>query len=122
MIKRVFPKGAVIKGAIPEKKKGNITFMRPLGTYPVLIGTYSKANEKSDMIIVAHGRRSLTAVRAPFDINEASFKELLSIEGIGRSRAEEIIMKRPFKDVKYMKEKLDKETFEAIKDLLEVNQ
>ncbi len=122
MIKRVFPKGAVIKGALPEKKKGNITFMRPLGTYPILIGTYSKVRGKSDMMVVAHGRRSVTAVKMPFDINKVSFEELLSIDGIGRSRAEEIIMKRPFKDVKYMKEMLDEETYKAMESLLEVNQ
>ena len=121
MIKRVFPKGAVIKGALPERRKGKVTFMRPLGTYPILIGTYSKVDGKTNMLVVAHGRRSITAVKSPFDINNASFDELLSIDGIGRSRAEEIIMKRPFEDVKCIKEKLNEGTYKAIEKLLEVN-
>ncbi len=122
MMKRVFPKGTIIKGAIPESKKGKLIYARPLETYPVLIGTYSKIEGKSDMIVVDHGSRSLTGVKFPFDINKASFEELSSIEGIGNARAREIILKRPFKSLQDMERRLDAATFQALKPLVEKSQ
>ena len=118
MMKKVFPKGTVIRGVIPEEKRGKLLLARPLATYPVLIGTYSKISQKSDVIIVNHGGRSLTGVKYPFDVNNASYEELTSIEGIGDGRAREIIMKRPFKDIDDMENKLEKETWEALKDII----
>ncbi len=120
MIKKVFPKGCVIKGVIPEKKKGKVTFGRPLGTYPILVGSYSDFTEKTDMIVVSHGRRSVTAVKYPFDINNATYEELSSIEGLGEGRVREIIMKRPFNSKEEIKKRLNEDTYKAIKPLLEV--
>ena len=121
MMKKVFPKGAIIRGVVPEVRKGRLTFGRPLASYPILVGTYSDFKESSDFVVVDHGMRSLTAVKYPFDLNSASYEELLSIEGIGKARAEEIIMKRPFRDVLDAKRRLSEETYEALADLLEVS-
>jgi radical SAM superfamily enzyme with C-terminal helix-hairpin-helix motif len=118
MMEKVFPIGAIIKGVIPERKEGKITFGRPLGTYPVLIGAYSEFQKKSDFLVVDHGPRSLTAIRYPFDINTATYEELSSIKGIGKKRASEIIMKRPFKNLEDMQKRLSKETFEVIQKLV----
>ncbi len=118
MLKRVFPKGAVLRNVIPEKRKGKINFGRPLGTYPILVGTPSPFTEKSDFVVVDHGMRSVTALRHPLDVNSLGFEELVSIEGIGKKRAEEIILKRPFKDFDDMASRLSPETWEHLKEIL----
>ncbi|MBO8161029.1 MAG: radical SAM protein [Thermosipho sp. (in: Bacteria)] len=90
MIKKVFQKGAVIKNVIPEFKEGKITFGRPLGTYPILIGVIGRFNKKSDIIIVDHGMRSVTGIPYDLKVNELSINELSMIPGIGKKRAAKI--------------------------------
>ncbi len=118
MITRVFPFGTVIKRVIPEKREGNLTFGRPLGTYPPLVGTYSSFNEKSDMVVVDHGPRSLTGLALPLDVNKLSYEELLSIRGMGKKRVEEVIMKRPFSSRNDTRKKLSSGTYEILEALL----
>jgi len=119
MIKRIFPKGTVLRGVIPEKRRGKITFGRQLGTYPVLVGSFSKFREKSDMVVVDHGERSVTGVIHPIDLNGLTFEELISIDGVGRKRAEEIISKRPFKNLRDARSRLSTETWNALEFLFE---
>ncbi len=120
MLERVFPFGAILKGIIPEKREGRITFGRQLGTYPILVGTPSEVKGKFDAVVVDHGRRSITALKIPIDINSITFEELTSIKGVGKKRSEEIIRKRPFRDLEDMKGRLSGETFEILKGLSHV--
>ena len=120
MMERVFPVGAILRGVVPEKRKGKLVLGRQLASYPVLVGTHSEVERKFDAVVVDHGPRSVTAVKFPFRINETSFEELSSIKGIGRKRAEEIIMKRPFRSIEDLKKRLSGETFKVLEKLLEV--
>ncbi|SHH51879.1 radical SAM protein [Thermosipho atlanticus] len=95
MIKRVFPKGTEIKNVIPEFSEGNIKFGRPLGTYPILIGVIGRFNEKSDIIVIDHGIRSITGIVKNLRVHELSLSELTKIPGIGKRKAEEIKNKYP---------------------------
>ncbi len=118
MMKRVFPIGTILKGVIPEKMEGKLLFGRQLGTYPVLVGSYSNFEKKSDLIVVNHGPRSLTGILYPVDVNKLSYDELRSIDGMGKKRAKEVIMKRPFSGIDDMRNRLSKETFEILERLL----
>ena len=118
MMRKVFPIGTILRGVIPEKREGNLVFGRQLGTYPVLVGTYSKFEEKSDFVVVDHGPRSLTGILHPVDVNELSYEELRSIHGMGKKRAQEVIMERPFDGIEDMRRRLSKETFEILEKLL----
>lgn len=118
MMRKVFPVGTVLRGVIPEKTEGNLTFGRQLGTYPVLVGTYSKLDGKSDIVVVNHGPRSITGIAHPIDVNKLSYEELRSIHGMGKKRAEEVIMKRPFDGIEDMRRRLSKETFEILEGLM----
>ncbi|ODN29865.1 radical SAM protein [Fervidobacterium thailandense] len=92
MLKRVFPIGTVIRNVIPEYREGRITFGRPLGTYPILVGVPANFEKPVDVVIVDHGQRSVTAVRkAPLE--ELTLEELESIPGIGKKNALRIKMK-----------------------------
>lgn len=86
MLKKVFPLGTVIRYVIPEFSEGRITFGRPLGTYPILIGVPAKFSEPTDIVVVGYGHRSLTGVRL-VELNKLTIEELESIPGIGKKNA-----------------------------------
>ncbi|ANQ53718.1 radical SAM protein [Thermosipho sp. 1063] len=88
MLRKVFPKGTIIRNVISEFKEGNITFARPLGTYPILIGVIGIFEGKSDVYVVDHGRRSITAIEMERKVGDYSINELTKIPGIGKSTAQ----------------------------------
>ena len=99
MLKRVFPAGeAVLKDVIPEYVDNGITFGRQLGTYPILIGTKQNLELKKpvDMLVTAHGYRSITGVGLPFNINKEPLNIIEELPNFGRKRAKKFIEKRPF--------------------------
>uniref|UniRef100_A0A7C4CD98 Radical SAM protein n=1 Tax=Fervidobacterium thailandense TaxID=1008305 RepID=A0A7C4CD98_9BACT len=86
MLKKVFPVGTVIRNVIPEYTEGRITFGRPLGTYPILVGVPAKFERPVDVVIVDHGQRSVTAVRK-IPLEDLTLEELESIPGVGKKNA-----------------------------------
>ncbi|HIP17034.1 MAG TPA: radical SAM protein [Methanothermococcus okinawensis] len=65
MLKRVIPKGTILKEVFIELKKKNLYFGRQFGTYPILVGIKGEnlnLNLKSfvDVKVVDYGRRSIT--------------------------------------------------------------
>ena len=96
MIKKVFPIGCIIRKVIPEIRKGKITFGRPLGTYPPLIGIMAKVDNPCDVVIVNHGPRSLTGIRKGINIEEITIEELASIDGISKNIAQKIKFEKDF--------------------------
>lgn len=111
MLKRVFPYGTLLKEVIVESRKGDLNFGRQIGTYPILVGFRGKYDrfDALNVTVVGYGYRSLTGFVHPASINKISFQELLEIDGIGRARAEKIILNRPFKDWKEIEKIIDDE-------------
>lgn len=83
MLKRVFPVGTVIQRVLPEFREGKLTFARPLGTYPILVGVPAEFDEPVDVVVVGHGHRSVTAVRK-VPLTSLTHEELELIPGIGK--------------------------------------
>lgn len=86
MIKKVFPVGSIIRYVIPEFREGKITFGRPLGTYPILIGVPGVYEKPIDVVIVDHGQRSLTGIRLT-SMDDLTLDELEQIPGVGKKNA-----------------------------------
>ncbi len=61
MLRRVFPKGVVLRGLWAETHEGAVTFLRQLGSYPVVVGVRKRLplGEQFDVRIVDHMFRSL---------------------------------------------------------------
>ncbi len=98
MLERVAPAGTVLPDVHLEYHQDGRTFGRQLGTYPLLVGIPGERPLGStiDAVIVDHGYRSVTAVPYPLDINSASMTELEALPGIGRQRAGDLIVNRPY--------------------------
>jgi len=65
MLKRVIPKGTVLRDVLLEVKEKNLYFGRQLGTYPILVGIKEEGLELRsfvDVKVVDYGRRSITGV------------------------------------------------------------
>ena len=97
MLKKVFPRGTVIKNVWPVQLRGSLTFGRPPGSYPILIGIPGNhlARQEMEVQVIDHGYRSITALPYPFYVDRADLKELTYIPGIGKNRAQKIILERP---------------------------
>jgi len=119
MLKRILPQGTVLKKVYTEKYKGKLTFGRQLGSYPILIGIpgIQKLNMYLDVKIIDYGFRSITALPYPININTAPRETLEAIPAIGKKRAIKIMVNRPFKNEKQLKNSLDEP--ELINDLRE---
>ena len=65
MLQRLFPVGTVLKDLCSEVHNGNTTFMRQIGSYPIVVGVRERLplNERFDVRIVGYMRRSLLAER-----------------------------------------------------------
>ena len=81
-----------------ESVRGNsgLTFGRQIGAYPILIGVpyHIPLDTTSDIIVTAHGARSITGVEVGLRIQDASEKQLEAIPGIGKKTAWNLISSR----------------------------
>lgn len=106
LLKEMFPKGIVLRNVYMEKREGNKTFGRQIGTYPLLIGVEYplELGTYHNIIITDHGYRSITGIHYPFRIEEATYDQLKAIPGIGEKRGAKIFRNQPkneeeFKDL-----------------------
>jgi radical SAM superfamily enzyme with C-terminal helix-hairpin-helix motif len=59
-----------------------------------------------DVAITDHGYRSVTGVPYPLNVNSASMAELATVPGIGKSRAGDIVVGRPYESASEVGEDL----------------
>ncbi len=98
MLSRVAPKGTEIPGVFSEYRDGKITFARPLGSYPLLIGiptTNIPLGKLFNIKVVDWGKRSITGVPSDIDINSAPREILEYVPGLGRKNLVNLLAKRP---------------------------
>lgn len=102
MLRRIVPPGTVLRNVYMEINRGNYTFGRQIGSYPliVVLPYRRKTGEFVDVKIFDYGERSVTGVEYPLDINKTSFSVLKSLPGIGDKRAARIVRSRPFQNLK----------------------
>ena len=98
MLQRVAPPGTVLPDVHLEYHQDGKTFGRQLGTYPLLVGIPEERElgRAIDVAVTDHGYRSVSGVPYPLDANGATMTELQAIPGIGRGRAGDIVVGRPY--------------------------
>jgi len=101
MLQRVAPPGTVLPDVHMEYHQDGKTFGRQLGTYPLLVAIPGERElgRTLDVAVTDHGYRSVTGVPHPLDLNAASMDELAAIPGVGRGRAGDIVVDRPYESV-----------------------
>ena len=111
MLERLVPDGTVICGVFMERTRGNTTFGRQAGGYPLLVGLPYPVDigRRLDVAITSRGSRSVGGVQVPLPVNEASQAALSALPGIGKKRAASIFRARPIRDAAHLGEVLDSE-------------
>ncbi|RLE56690.1 MAG: radical SAM protein [Thermoprotei archaeon] len=106
MLRKVVPKGTVLKRAFTEAHYGGGTYARQVGTYPLLIWCPMRLElgKYMDFLVVDHGFRSVVAVPYPLDVNSAPLKVLKLIPGMTEDKVRKIMRMRPFKSVSELSE------------------
>lgn len=109
MLARVLPPYTVMKGVRAELIQGNVTWARQIGSYPILVGIPGKIplGSSTDVIVLSHGPRSVSAIPSPIMINRVSMKELESMPAFGRKRAAQVIRARPFRSIDELRAAVD---------------
>ncbi len=109
MLQRVTPPGTVLPNVHLEYHQDGRTFGRQLGTYPLLVGIPGEheLGKTIDVAVVDHGYRSVTGVPYPLDVNSASMDELTAIPGLGKQRAGNVIVNRPYETPDDLAETVD---------------
>lgn len=99
MLERVAPLGTVLRRVYTEMNEGKTTFGRQIGTYPLLVGfSYPiELGKFVDAVVSGHGYRSLTAVEHPLRINKCSLAAIASLPFVGKKRAANILVHRPYR-------------------------
>lgn len=67
MLRRLFPVGTVLKDLCSEVHNGHMTFLRQIGSYPIVVGLHERLplNEFINVRVTGYMRRSLVAERIP---------------------------------------------------------
>ncbi len=102
LLEQMLPRKTILKNIYTEKHDGKTTFGRQIASYPLLVGIPGKYDlgKFLDVRIVDYGYRSVTGIPYPFDFNNAPRETLTAIPGIGKKRAVNIMLNRPFKNKK----------------------
>jgi radical SAM superfamily enzyme with C-terminal helix-hairpin-helix motif len=105
LLKKLFPIGRILSDVFAEVKDHGGTYLRQVGTYPILcyVPRVLKLHEFYTLVVVDHGFRSLNCLVLPLILPELTRKELESINGIGQKRAKAIIENKPILEEEWLK-------------------
>ena len=105
MLRRVVPKGTVLRKVYTEAHYGNGTYARQVGSYPLLIYIPAKLElgRWIDVVVSEHGFRSVIGVPYPVSVNEAPKRLLKYVPSMSRDVLNRIIASRPIRSYEQLK-------------------
>lgn len=98
MLQRVYSAGTVIRDARVEESRDGYSYARQIASYPITakVPLALEPGAAVDLVVVGHQERSLVALPLPVRINALPATALSHLPGIGKRRASEIVLRRPF--------------------------
>ena len=116
MLKRILPKGTILRKAFTEAHYGDGTYARQVGSYPMLIYVPARIqlNTWMDFVVVDHGFRSVIGVPHPLNVNEAPRKLLKYVPGMTDKAINEILASKPIKDINNLRRMVGEEALKYL--------
>ena len=101
LLRRLVPKGTVLREVFTEKYINEYTYARQVGSYPLMLKIPEKLPLRKfmDFTIVDHEHRSAIAIPYPLNVNKAKPKLLRLIPYMSRDEVLAILKNRPFKNL-----------------------
>ncbi|TAL37112.1 MAG: radical SAM protein [Spirochaetes bacterium] len=98
MLKAIYPAGTVLKDLFVMDRQFEYALARPIASYAITAKLHSplERGARTDAMVIGHRERSLSALTLPVELNALPLKALELIPGIGRKRAQDIVLARPF--------------------------
>lgn len=105
MLRRIVPKGTVLRKVYTETHYGNGTYARQVGSYPLLIYIPARLElgRWIDVVVSEHGFRSVIGVPYPVSVNEAPKRLLKYVPSMSRDVLNRIIASRPIRSYEQLK-------------------
>ena len=103
-LRLIFPDITPLRGIYVETIFGRSAYGRQIGSYPLMVkimNTVEKGSPK-DVAVTDLSGRSVKGFTFPFHINQASFNDLQSIPGVGKSRAAKIFSELPMEEARFL--------------------
>lgn len=99
MLRRVVPRGTILRKVFTETYSGKHTLARQVGSYPLLVNIPMKLelHKWIDVVVVDHGYRSVTGIPYPLNVNTCPLRILQLVPGISRSEVLELAKNRPIR-------------------------
>jgi radical SAM superfamily enzyme with C-terminal helix-hairpin-helix motif len=116
MLKRILPKGTILRKAFTEAHYGDGTYARQVGSYPMLIYVPARIqlNTWMDFVVVDHGFRSVIGIPHPLNVNEAPRKLLKYVPGMTDKAINEILASKPIKDINNLRRMVGEEALKYL--------
>ena len=116
MLKRILPRGTILRKAFTEAHYGDGTYARQVGSYPILIYVPARIqlNTWMDFVVVDHGFRSVIGIPHPLNVNEAPRKLLKYVPGMTDKAINEILASKPIKDINNLRKIVGEEALKYL--------
>ncbi len=116
MLKRILPKGTILRKAFTEAHYGDGTYARQVGSYPMLIYVPARIqlNTWMNFVVVDHGFRSVIGIPYPLNVNEAPRKLLKYVPGMTDKAINEILASKPIKDINNLRRMVGEEALKYL--------
>ncbi|MGC9050286.1 radical SAM protein [Pyrobaculum sp.] len=113
MLRRIVPRGTVLREVYTEVYYHGGTYARQVGSYPLLvyIPTRVELGRYIDVVVVDHGARSVLALPHPVNINTADKRVLRHLPGITGKKLKALIGGRPYKSLEEVKARVGEGEF-----------
>ncbi|MFN3803707.1 MAG: radical SAM protein [Pyrobaculum sp.] len=107
MLRRIAPRGTVLREVYTEAHYHSGTYARQVGSYPLLVYIPARVElgKFIDVVVLDHGSRSVLALPHPVDINTASRRVLRRVPGL-ENKIEAVLRERPFKSLEELRRKI----------------
>lgn len=105
MLRRIVPRGTVLREVYTEMHYHGGTYARQVGSYPLLtyLPTRLQLGRYIDVVVVDHGSRSVLALPYPVNVNTAEKRVLRYLPGITSDKLRRLVTGRPFRDLEDVK-------------------
>jgi len=112
MLQKVYPKGTILRNLVVWEIKGDYSYAKSFGSYPITVKIPKKLPLYSqiDIFVVDHKERSLIGAPYPLNVNEEDFRVLKAT--FGENLAKKIILSRPFRSKDDFFKTINKKVYE----------